>query len=170
MKWLPDGTPPYSRRVFVCSMKRAGTTSPMSSPSQNNAGILASLIDETLSSASSRQLRTTSFAGYRRPRAPIAVRGARVSRTGRPRGRGTSSCCSSDCWQQPCLSCTCGGGTLRRDRQIPGRLFFVWILWTLGGLGGFTLILSARAANCDAGSVLTVESKEAACRTSHTAC
>ena len=36
------------------------------------------------------------------------------------------------------------GGTLRRDRQIPGGFFFVWTLWALGGLGGFTLILSAR--------------------------
>jgi hypothetical protein len=26
----------------------------------------------------------------------------------------------------------------------PGGFFFVWTLWALGGLGGFTLILSAR--------------------------
>src|SRR5215472_288807 len=36
------------------------------------------------------------------------------------------------------------GGTLRRDRQIPRRFFFVWTLWALGGLGGFTFILAAR--------------------------
>jgi biotin transporter BioY len=28
--------------------------------------------------------------------------------------------------------------------QSPGGYFFVWTLWALGGLGGFTLILSAR--------------------------
>src|ERR1700754_5220304 len=28
--------------------------------------------------------------------------------------------------------------------KSPGGFFFVWILWMLGGLGGFTLILSAR--------------------------
>jgi hypothetical protein len=28
--------------------------------------------------------------------------------------------------------------------KSPGGFFFVWILWALGGLGGFTLILSAR--------------------------
>jgi hypothetical protein len=28
--------------------------------------------------------------------------------------------------------------------KSPGGLFFVWVLWALGGLGGFTLILSAR--------------------------
>ena len=28
--------------------------------------------------------------------------------------------------------------------QSPGGFFFVWTLWALGGLGGFTLILSAR--------------------------
>src|ERR1700749_2392525 len=27
--------------------------------------------------------------------------------------------------------------------KSPGGFFFVWILWALGGLGGFTLILSA---------------------------
>jgi hypothetical protein len=26
----------------------------------------------------------------------------------------------------------------------PGGFFFVWVLWVLGGLGGFTVILSAR--------------------------
>jgi hypothetical protein len=35
-------------------------------------------------------------------------------------------------------------GTLRQNSQIPRGFFFVWILWALGGLGGFTLILSAR--------------------------
>ena len=28
--------------------------------------------------------------------------------------------------------------------KSPGGFFFVWTLWALGGLGGFTLILSAR--------------------------
>ena len=28
--------------------------------------------------------------------------------------------------------------------KSPGGFFFVWILWVLGGLGGFTVILSAR--------------------------
>ena len=28
--------------------------------------------------------------------------------------------------------------------KSPGGFFFVWILWALGGLGGFTVILSAR--------------------------
>ncbi len=28
--------------------------------------------------------------------------------------------------------------------KSPGGFFFVWILWALGGLGGFTIILSAR--------------------------
>jgi len=28
--------------------------------------------------------------------------------------------------------------------QSPGGFFFVWTLWALGGLGGFTFILSAR--------------------------
>jgi hypothetical protein len=28
--------------------------------------------------------------------------------------------------------------------KSPGGFFFVWTLWWLGGLGGFTLILSAR--------------------------
>ena len=28
--------------------------------------------------------------------------------------------------------------------KSPGGFFFVWVLWVLGGLGGFTLILSAR--------------------------
>ena len=28
--------------------------------------------------------------------------------------------------------------------RSPGGFFFVWTLWALGGLGGFTLILSAR--------------------------
>jgi hypothetical protein len=28
--------------------------------------------------------------------------------------------------------------------KSPGGFFFVWILWALGGLGGFTFILSAR--------------------------
>ena len=28
--------------------------------------------------------------------------------------------------------------------QSPGGFFFVWTLWVLGGLGGFTVILSAR--------------------------
>src|SRR5437764_1228678 len=28
--------------------------------------------------------------------------------------------------------------------KSPGGFFFVWVLWALGGLGGFTLILSAR--------------------------
>ena len=28
--------------------------------------------------------------------------------------------------------------------KSPGGFFFVWILWALGGVGGFTLILSAR--------------------------
>jgi hypothetical protein len=36
------------------------------------------------------------------------------------------------------------GGTLRRDRQIPRGFFFFWTLWALGGVGAFTLILSAR--------------------------
>jgi len=28
--------------------------------------------------------------------------------------------------------------------KSPGGFFFVWTLWALGGLGGFTFILSAR--------------------------
>jgi hypothetical protein len=28
--------------------------------------------------------------------------------------------------------------------RSPGGFFFVWTLWALGGLGGFTLVLSAR--------------------------
>ncbi len=28
--------------------------------------------------------------------------------------------------------------------KSPGGFFFVWVLWALGGLGGFTVILSAR--------------------------
>jgi hypothetical protein len=28
--------------------------------------------------------------------------------------------------------------------QSPGGFFFVWTLWALGGLGGFTILLSAR--------------------------
>jgi len=28
--------------------------------------------------------------------------------------------------------------------KSPGGFFFVWVLWALGGLGGFTFILSAR--------------------------
>src|SRR6478609_6262516 len=28
--------------------------------------------------------------------------------------------------------------------KSPGGFFFVWVLWVLGGLGGFTLILAAR--------------------------
>ena len=28
--------------------------------------------------------------------------------------------------------------------KSPGGFFFVWTLWALGGLGGFTLFLSAR--------------------------
>ena len=28
--------------------------------------------------------------------------------------------------------------------QSPGGYFFVWTLWALGGLGGFTFILAAR--------------------------
>ncbi len=28
--------------------------------------------------------------------------------------------------------------------KSPGGFFFVWVLWVLGGLGGFTVILSAR--------------------------
>src|SRR6476646_3768814 len=28
--------------------------------------------------------------------------------------------------------------------KSPGGFFFVWVLWAMGGLGGFTLILAAR--------------------------
>jgi hypothetical protein len=28
--------------------------------------------------------------------------------------------------------------------KSPGGFFFVWVLWALGGLGGFTVMLSAR--------------------------
>jgi hypothetical protein len=28
--------------------------------------------------------------------------------------------------------------------KSPGGFFFVWTLWALGGLGGFTLMLAAR--------------------------
>ena len=35
-------------------------------------------------------------------------------------------------------------GTLRRDRQVHRRLLLRLTLWALGGLGGFTFILSAR--------------------------
>src|ERR1700729_4166491 len=28
--------------------------------------------------------------------------------------------------------------------KSPGGFFFVWVLWVLGGLGGFTVMLSAR--------------------------
>src|SRR5450755_2418036 len=37
--------------------------------------------------------------------------------------------------------------------KSPGGFFFVWTLWALGGLGGFTLILSARGLwVCDGAS------------------
>ena len=36
------------------------------------------------------------------------------------------------------------GGRYPEIASSPGGFFFVWTLWALGGLGGFTLILSAR--------------------------
>ena len=36
------------------------------------------------------------------------------------------------------------GGHYPEIARSPGGFFFVWTLWALGGLGGFTFILSAR--------------------------
>src|ERR1043165_4372391 len=37
-----------------------------------------------------------------------------------------------------------GGAHYGEIARSPGGFFFVWTLWALGGLGGFTFILSAR--------------------------
>jgi len=58
--------------------------------------------------------------------------------------RGTSSCCSSGCRGRHARH-PHEGGTLRREiAKSTGGFFFVWTLWALGALGGFTFILSAR--------------------------
>jgi hypothetical protein len=57
-------------------------------------------------------------------------------------------CKSSQVTLEPTRAITrrCSVSGIRETREIaksPGGFFFVWILWALGGLGGFTLILSA---------------------------